>query len=47
MKLGNLQKLILEGTTGITINGARSLTGLANEYLNLIGSNWTIRLSMF
>jgi hypothetical protein len=37
MKLGNLKKLILEGTTGITINGARSLTGLAKlEYLNLI-----------
>ena len=37
IKFGNLKKLILEGTTGITINGARSLTGLAKlEYLNLI-----------
>ncbi|MAK28803.1 MAG: DUF4339 domain-containing protein [Verrucomicrobiota bacterium] len=37
MKLGNLKKLILEGTTGISVNGARNLRDLSKlEYLNLI-----------
>ena len=36
MKLGNLKKLILEGT-GISVNGARNLRDLSKlEYLNLI-----------